>query len=281
MRHPALPVATLVVCCWSALAADPPKPPPAVVPALEQSNPPILCIDCDAPFDTATHKQLLKDLANSPYIAEMRKGLYFQDILHQFESKAHFDNCDFDSAIAYMIGLLDETQSHVAAAQDAKTSNDPGAMQAAAKLAFLALGQAVHGVQDFYAHSNYVEMQVPKVKDVLDIEIITPWRSTGRERIKQLRTDGLVSGFVFWGFPQKCPANTLSHADLAKDSDSTKSGKRLVPRLQNISQYRIAVFLAREASLKFMNDAFKRWPLLKEINGPQVPVDVLIDRRGL
>jgi hypothetical protein len=279
MRRAVVLVATMVLCSWSALAADPPKPPPAVVPELTQSNPPILCVDCDAPFDMETHKQLLKDLANNPYVAELRKGLYFQDVLHQFESKAHFDNCDFDSAMDYMVELLAETQSHVDAAQSAKSSNDAGAMQAAAKRAFLALGQAVHGVQDFYAHSNYVELQAPKVRDVVDIEIITPWRPIGRERVKQLQSDGLISGFVFWGFPQKCPANTLSHGDLAKDSDSTKSGKRLVPHLQNISQYRIAVFLAREASLKFMNDAFRRWPLLKEINGPPVAVDVLIDRR--
>jgi len=279
MRQMAWLVAAFVSYSLAAKGADQPLPPPAVVPELTEANPPILCIDCDPPFDSETHKKLLNDLVNNPYVGELRKGLYYQDILHQFESKAHFDNCDFDSAMDYITVLLDETQKHVEAAEAAKLSNNKDALQAAARQAFLALGQAIHGVQDFYAHSNYVEMQAPRVKDVVDIEIIAPWQPSGRGRIGELRSDGLVSGYVFWGFPQKCPSGSLSHADLAKDSADTRSGKRLVSHLQNISQYRIAVFLAREASLKFMTDAFKRWPLLKEINGPQIPVDILVDRR--
>ena len=273
-----LAVAVAACCCIGETGAQP-KPPPETIPPMSEVNPPILCIDCDAPFDFETHKKLLADLASSPYVGALRKGLYYQDILHQLELKAHFDNCDFNSSMDYMTALLDEAQTHVAAAESARSSGNPDKMQAAVKQAFLALGQAIHGVQDFYAHSNYVEMQVPKVKDVVDIEIIPLWRESGRERVGQLRAEGLVSGYVSWGFPKKCPAGALSHADLAKDSASTKSGKRLVPHLQNINQYRIAVFLAREASLKFMTEAFKRWPLLKEVNGPHVPVDVLVDRR--
>jgi len=30
-----------------------------------------------------------------------------------------------------------------------------------------------------------------------------------------------------------------------------------------------------------MRDAFKRWPLLKDVNGPNVLFDVLIDGRGV
>ena len=71
----------------------------------------------------------------------------------------------------------------------------------------------------------------------------------------------------------------MSHRELAKDSETTKSGKKKVPHLQNITQYRIAVFLAREASLELFRDAFKRWPLLKEVNGPNVAFEVLVDRR--
>jgi hypothetical protein len=143
------------------------------------------------------------------------------------------------------------------------------------------LGQALHGVQDFYAHTNYVELQTPKVKKVTDFEIIAPWRMDGRDRIGQIRREGLISGFVFWGFPQKCPSGTMSHGDLAKDSADTKSGKQLVAHLQNLNRYRIAVFLAREASLNLMRDAFKRWPLLSEVNGKNVAFEILLDRRGI
>lgn len=272
-----------LLAAGSALAADPPRPPapPATVPDIVRTNPPVLCVGCDEPFDTTTHKEVLARLVNNPYNTELRKALYLQDIVHQFESKAHFDNCDFDSSIAYITSLLDEAETHVAAASKAKAAGNQEEVKMAAGRAFFAIGQALHGVQDFYAHTNYVELEAPKVKKVTDLELIAPWRANGRDRIKELQGRGLVSGFVFWGFPQNCPRGTASHSDLAKDSAATKSGARHVAHLQNLSQYRIAVYLAREASLQLMTDAFKRWPLLRELNGQNVAVEILLDRRGI
>ena len=54
--------------------------------------------------------------------------------------------------------------------------------------AFQDLGHAFHASQDFFAHTNYVELQAPKVKKVTDIEVLAPWRPKGVERIKKLRT---------------------------------------------------------------------------------------------
>jgi hypothetical protein len=85
-----------------------PPPPPAEVPDIRKVNPPVLCVDCDRPFDTTTHKNVLEGLVNNPYVGELRKALYLQDTYHQFQSKAHFDNCDFDSAAGYITELLDE-----------------------------------------------------------------------------------------------------------------------------------------------------------------------------
>ena len=67
--------------------------------------------------------------------------------------------------------------------------------------------------------------------------------------------------------------------ELAKDSEDTPSGKRQVAQLQDITQYRVAVFLAREDSLALLRDAYKKWPLLKQVAGPNVFLDVIIDRR--
>lgn len=86
---------------------------------------------------------------------------------------------------------------------------------------------------------------------------------------------------MFWGVPQKCPSGTISHGKLAKDAGDTESGKVAVAHLQNISQYKIAVYLAREASLQLLVDAFQKWPLLKELNGEAVALDVLVDRRNV
>jgi hypothetical protein len=263
----------------AAVAADPPTPPPSTVPDLLTVRPLAMCVGCDEPFDTTGHKNLLEKLASNQYLAQLRRALYLQDTVHQFESKAHFDNCDFDASAAYVTSLLEEANGFVAAAQKANAAGDDAAMKTAAENAFFAIGQALHGVQDFYAHTNYVELQAPKVQKVTHLEVVAPWRPKGRDRILELQRQGLISGFVFWGVPQKCPKGTPSHADLAKDTASTKSGAKVIPHLENMSQYRIAVFLAREASLQLMTDAFKRWPLLKELNGEHVAFEVLLDRR--
>jgi len=284
MRRTTLAAGVLVLFISAiSVSQQPPKPPPpsAEVPDLQTSKAVIVCVDCDKPFDTETHKKVLEGLLSNPYVGELRKALYLQDTLHQFESKVHFDNCHFDGATSYVNDRLKEAGRYVAFAERAKTTGDKAALERHVQSAFFTLGQALHGVQDFYAHSNYVELTNKAVKRVDEWEIIMPWRDSGRSRIKELQGKGLVSGFVFWGFPQQCPTGTMSHEDLAKDSETTRSGRVRIPHLQNLTQYRAAVFLAREASQEFLKDAFSRWPLLKEVNGENVAFEVLVDRRSM
>ena len=161
----------------------------------------VTCVECDAPFDTATHKQVLDGLAANPYVAELRRALDVQDIVHQFESKAHFDNCDFDSAMAYISSLLDEAGQHVGKASAAKQSGIKAEVEGAVRNAFFALGQAMHAVQDFDAHTNYVELTVLSAKKTDDIDVVEPWTTAGRERIGRLRYGGLVSELCVLGLP--------------------------------------------------------------------------------
>ena len=216
-----------------------PKPPPPTqdVPELGTVDSIIYCGYCDQPFDLSTHKAVLEDLVSNLYIAELRKALYHQDFLHQFESKAHYDNCDFDSATAYIDILLDEVDEQVREAQDFKDRGDRAGLEQHIRKAFFTLGQALHGVQDFYAHTNYIELSVDNAKRSTDIAIIAPWRQSGKDGIDKLREEGLVSGYVFWGLPQKCPGGTLSHGKLAKDKATTESGKIKVPHLNNRNYY--------------------------------------------
>ncbi len=267
-----------------AQAADAPsKPPPApaTVPSLMKSRPMVVCVGCDVPFDTASHEKLLKGLVNNPYVGELRKALYTQDVLHQFESKAHFDNCDFDGAIAYVNLLYDEIGQHAEAIKAAQRAKNAAAVQQAAKKAFFAVGQLLHAAQDFYAHSNYVELQVPAATKVTQIPLIRVWRAADQQKLSELRVKGLYSGFVIWGVPQKCPSGTPTHGELAKDSDNTPSGKKIAANLGNMSYYRVAMVLARESSTSFLEDAFAKWPVLAEINGKTVAFDVIVDRRAL
>jgi len=255
-----------------------PPPPPDTVPPINAGTTTALCIGCDQPFDFDGHRAVMEALSTNPNVAQLRRAMYVQDTIHQFESKAHFDNCDFDGGIAYLGQLLAETDRHVSAAQRA---TDARQRAAAVERAFFALGQGLHAIQDFYAHSDYVERQVTTAAKPTDIPVIRPWRDSDHARINVLRAGGLVSGFVFWGFPQRCPAGSAWHSELAKDSPRTKSGAVVVRSLENLTQYQIAVFLAREASKDFLEDAFRRWPLLREQNGAYVGIDMFIDRRGL
>ncbi len=258
-----------------------PPPPPTDIPDLRTVKPLVVCGNCDQPFDSRTHNQVLDELISNKYIGELRKALYWQDTYHQFESKAHFDNCDFENGTAYIDSLLVEVDGHVTAAMAAQGKDDYEAVEALMLKAFFALGQALHGVQDFYAHTNYVELSVGQAKKSTEIVIVAPWKKSGKDRIKDLTSKGLVSGYVFWGFPQKCPKDIPAHADMAKDKESTPSGAVKVPHLENRSRYQIAVQLAREASTALIDDAFRRWPLLKNANGDHVAFEVLVDRRGL
>ena len=58
-----------------------------------------------------------------------------------FKSFAHFDNCDFASSLRYI------EEQHTLIAE----TDDPHAMRRA-------LGRLTHTAQDFYAHSNYVDL---------------------------------------------------------------------------------------------------------------------------
>lgn len=270
---------------------------PITPPDMRTTNPVVLCVDCAQKFDPAEHEKVLKGLLNNAYIGELRKALYWQDIVHQFQSKAHFDNCDFDSSISYIHSLLSEAGEHVLVAEKAQSTRDDSVMQAAVRGAFFAIGQALHAVQDFYAHSNYVELTKNSVTRVTDLKVVAPWRQEGKARITELRREGLISGYVWWGFPQHCPSCSISHADLAKDSETTTSGQVKISHLKNINnQYDIARYLATEASQELLGDAFKRWPLLKELNcklnepnrsskkkntdcGSHMAFEVLLDRR--
>lgn len=265
-----------------AKAPDKPPPPASTVPALQDVSFVGFCIGCDEPFSPPVHDKLIKEVAAvSPYVGELRRALYWQDTIHQFESKAHFDNCDFEGSMAYVDGLMAEVGTHVTSAAKAKAKGDTAGATAKIKEAFFSLGQALHAVQDFYAHTNYVELSAASAKRIEDLKVIAPWQKEGRDAVLAMARQGLFSGFVFWGAPQKCPSGTLSHGAIAKDKPTTASGKIKVAHLRNHSQYQLAEMLARAASEALLTDAFRRWPLLAELNGSVVAVEVFVDRRGL
>lgn len=270
--------ASLMVTASSAQVA--PKPPDKTVPKLEVGVSILVCVDCEGRFEASTHEELLEGLAGNEFVGELRKALYIQDTIHQFSSKAHFDNCDFDGALAYLRELRADVKAAAAAAVAAKSRGDMDGAKAEARRAFYAIGQALHGVQDFYAHTNYVELTAPAVPVLKDVEVLHPWTVAGEQRIRSMQAQGLVSGYVFWGFPQRCATKSPSHSDLAKDSATTTSGRKVLAG-SGKTQYEAARSLARKASVAFVHDVFTESPVLKELNGERLAFEVLVDRRGL
>jgi hypothetical protein len=146
-------------------------------------------------------------------------------------SKWHFDNCVFKEATENINSQYDKVLGYL----DPAKPDDFNATDE--------FGQLLHAVQDFYAHSNWVDMGrrdlidaglgrwtvlMPwsKVRpDVIVIQGETPpagWQLTRNERIVtvtipgQGNFQGLISGT--FGLSDDCPNNiAMGHGDLNKD----------------------------------------------------------------
>lgn len=258
-----------------------PPPPPEEVPPLKLDSATVVCIDCDKPFSFKGHKQANKNLIKNEYIGQLHKAMYVQDLYHQFQSKAHFDNCDFEGSMGYLGELVKEADKFIEGAQQKQKAGMNQDVEAEVKKAFFCIGQALHAIQDFYAHSNYVELMRENYKEYTGIPRIPVWTVEGHKIVLDWQTKGLLSGYVSWGFPKKCNEGVPTHSDLAKDSATTKEGKIKVKAWENLTQYEVAVYLAQRASYDFIKFAFTRWPLLKDKGGNVMAFDVFQERRGI
>ncbi len=284
MRKLIIVLAIQIAFCGNVVtAADgekPPKPPKSI-PSLADSDVVTVCINCLSDFSIPKHKLIMNDMLNKSYQKEMHMALYNQDIVNQFKSEVHFDNCDFEGAISYIETQLSNIDNAVKQGNEALNNGSYLRANKAVIQAFFHIGQALHGIQDFYAHSNYVELQLSSMKAVEDIKVVPVWLDSGKEAVSNLRANGLVSGYVSWGKPQLCPNDTPSHAKMAKDTPKTNQGSKIVEKLGNVTQFEIAEQVASKASFEFLKYAFNRWPLLEKANGQKAMYSVFVDRRGL
>ena len=100
-----------LLCCVTNLDATetvkPPAPPP-VTPPLDTASATVVCVNCDQKFEFPGHEEVNASLVGNKYVRELRQAMYLQDTYHQFESRAHFDNCAFGEATQYIDELLTE-----------------------------------------------------------------------------------------------------------------------------------------------------------------------------
>ncbi|WP_026379726.1 hypothetical protein [Afifella pfennigii] len=155
-------------------------------------------------FDIGYHGQLTED-ANDGLLDQQQLGYVVaaniaQDLL-QTQSCVHFDNCDFPGGIAHI-------------ADEWNLIEKVGDKYANAALA--AFGALLHTTQDFYAHSNWIELHVGEAP-------IPVWD----QKLASLPAD-IVSGTWALGSPKLCGPDAPSHSQLNKDNPNSKEGGKIV-----------------------------------------------------
>lgn len=194
-------------------------------------------------------------LGNTPYQEQLWSALWHQDTIGQVNSAAHFDNCNFEGALNYIDSLIQEID------EEQKTQTNLVELR---KFSFYRIGKAAHAIQDFYAHTNYIEMNAINTKIITpdDIKIIPVWTPEGEKQIATLQKNGLVSGYFFLGTPNRCPSGAVSHKELAKDNEKTQSGSQYIDKFGK-NQFQVTKYLASKATNDFFSFGYQRWPKLR------------------
>jgi len=276
--------ALLLLIAWPAFAQSPESPK---LPLDDWKEPNWVTADTASvttagkPYDPTTHTLMTQ--GGKDCSKQLHMAMYRQDFLHFEESKAHFDNCAFKESLAYIDSLINEARDKIAHIQGTS-----GGVPAEMLDAMLTLGQALHAMQDFYAHTNYVELmqkQFPNIADESDIPIMQFWTDKGHKKLLDLAANGLISGRFQWSYPHLCSSGVPSHGDLAKDSANTPAGaqpsifkRRLTG--QTLSNYTIAFNLASRTTSEFLRWVGQASPQIEKFCGPTIKYIVQPDRRA-
>jgi hypothetical protein len=235
------------------------------------------------PFGISIHEKLTP--SGHACSEQLNAGNYRQDILHSFESNVHYDNCAFDSAFEYIQSLIRQCDTHF---RDAPQSwHDSSTVPKPVLDGMLVLGQILHAIQDFYAHSNYVELvqQIsPVPKEEQDIPIAIVWTEKGQREVQNYIKAGLVSGRVWWTLPHHCEQSAPTHAELAKDSEKSSAGAALSvweravgSKKQN--NFNVAYNMAHRGTRKFLQWSGGRWPQIEKYCGRRLKYIITGDKR--
>jgi hypothetical protein len=127
--------------------------------------------------------------------------------LDQFDSALHFDNCAFGPGAQRIYDLWQLIESRT-------IQENP----------FILFGTAIHTVQDFYAHSNWIELH--------DTERPIPLWDLNVNSLPA----AIVSGTFFLDTPKLCGPDAPSHAQLNKDNPDSPEGSKIVQDGPNAGQ---------------------------------------------
>lgn len=190
------------------------------------------------PFGTVIHDELIRAQGKPRECTEvLTEAQWRQDIVLSLYAPAHFDNCRFDDSFDLLFDYLEEAD------KAAEAGNTSGALAP--------LGRGLHAIQDFYSHTNYVELMIGRYGKPAEVPELVLWDSEGRKQVNSLKAQGLVSGRVWWEAGDVCAYGTPSHGDMAKDSGTTKRGAVWIDAWQ-MSHYQAAVMLAERATRAYL-----------------------------
>ncbi|MBZ8135075.1 hypothetical protein [Afifella sp. IM 167] len=188
-------------------------------------------------FDLGYHGDLT-EAANDDILDQQQLGFVVaaniaQDLL-QTQSCVHFDNCDFPGGISH---IADEWN-----VIDQLADKHPD-------VALGAFGALLHTMQDFYAHSNWIELH-------RNDAAIPVWN----QKLSSLPA-AIVSGTWWIGSPKLCGPNAPSHSDLNKDSPTSREGSKLVAAGPNAGK---SLFdLAYATALEATREEFARFSAVR------------------
>lgn len=263
-----------------------------------------LCIGvCDPrEFSGGGHKTVQADLWETTSHGEacsdaLNYGLYAQDIGEFYKAEAHFDNCAVEESLEYLQKLKASAEDLMLLAR--KTWRQDGnqtKLLKNVKKAVREYGRALHIVQDFYAHTNYIDLMAAEhvadssptlvalrqrsvtFSDKLALQI---WTAEGVKVVRDLQSEaGLVSGTVFYETPRlnRCSPDSPTHGQLAKDAADKGNGASAT-RWTGISHHQAAITLAKKSTRDFIQDLEKVWPELAGACGKYIRVLQVSDER--
>jgi hypothetical protein len=189
-----------------------------------------------------------------------------QDIFLVLRSKAHFDNCAFEKSADYIKHLLEKNERLFRKINFSSSERERNRLL---KQSLFNAGKILHSIQDFYSHTNYVELMQADHDRFEDVPDLRLWTGAGRESLFALEADGLVSGTTWWSFPRKCSKHVPSHKKLSKDRSQYISAwqptlwKKPVAGGGRYTHLEAALFFAESASYQFLAETFDKNPLLK------------------
>ncbi len=143
-------------------------------------------------------------------------------------SKSHFDNNQITQSMENVETLMSLARSWVNRATP--PANDQERQLLGTALIFF--GEALHAIQDFYAHSTWVELNVDLVRIGGHLYSLPLWNGettggSGSANVGGVSVAGVQTGYV----DLAPPAGSVTHDALNKDSPGTAQGSIVVNRI--------------------------------------------------